>query len=83
MKRVILDGASKAAEVIGNLIRKGQAIGDAGAVEVGERGSPLPPLTDPDVRISRIRFLGPRIRYMTNSEWTQRGGGNGYRCSSL
>ena len=45
-------------------------------VEVGERGFPLPPLTDPDVRNSRIRFLGPRIRYETKVEWTQRGGGS-------
>jgi len=52
-------------------------------VEVGERDCSLSPLTDPDVRISRIRFLGPWIRYLARSdEWTQRAGGNTYTLSS-
>ena len=52
-------------------------------VEVGERDCSLSPLTDPDVRISRIRFLGPWIRYLARSdEWTHRAGGNTYTLSS-
>ena len=43
---------------------------------------PLPPLTDPDVQISRIRFLGPWIRYLAKIEWTHRAGGKGYTLSS-
>ena len=53
------------------------------AVEVGERDCSLSPLTDPDVRISRIRFLGPWIRYLArNAEWTHRAGGKAYTFSS-
>jgi len=38
--------------------------------------------TDPDVRISRIRFLKPRFRYARSTEWTTRAGGNGCRRRS-
>ena len=37
--------------------------------------------TDPDVRISRIRLFGPRLRYVTG-EVRMRGWGSGYRSSS-
>ena len=37
--------------------------------------------TDPDVRISRIRLLETRFRYVLL--WTMRGGGSGSRSSSL
>ena len=37
--------------------------------------------TDPDVRISRIRLFGPRLRYVTG-EVRRRGCGSGYRSSS-
>jgi hypothetical protein len=37
--------------------------------------------TDPDVRNSRIRLFGPRLRYVTGEE-RMRGCGSGYRSSS-
>ena len=41
---------------------------------LGDCSSEAP--TDPDVRISRIRLFGPRLRYVTG-EGRMRGGGSG------
>ena len=47
-------------------------------IEVARGGCPPRALTDPDVQVSRIRFLGPQIRYVRRTEWTHRAGGSGY-----
>lgn len=47
-----------------------------------QRGEPARPPTDPDVRISRIRFVKQRVRYATYTEWTTRARGSGKTSSS-
>jgi hypothetical protein len=67
-------------EIIRSRLRPREGV--AAAALVGSPRGLLPEApTDPDVRNSRIRLFGSRLRYVTGEE-RMRGCGSGYRSSS-